>query len=314
MKLHNRQIKAEFLTDPELLEWHRDKRWFYEGLIQLADDSGCLEDSPFSFKLEIFKSPLDADITVEVLSQWRDELLADGKSIRYQVGRKNYLFLTKFHKHQTLKNPQAPSEPLPPWIEWKPYQSNQSSGKYIINYDILSTFLGGSYDDLSTHLPSSEDRLAIEFKSIQENLNQDILQQQHAHAREDDASDDETKPPKTVVGLYEQYFGHLANTFLTDKISLFVTEDGMDIDLIELAFRRCREAGNSFQYAQGILKQWRQKGIQTVDQAEEEQKNWEEAKNSGTRGSVSISVTRTNRDDEEFGEVREYKSPFANST
>ena len=121
-------------------------------------------------------------------------------------------------------------------------------------------------------------------------------QQQHARAREDDASDDEPKqPPKTVVRLYEQYFGRLANPILAEKMELFIREDGMEIDLIEMAFRRCRELGNGFPYAQGILQQWRQKGIQTVNQAEEEQKNWEEAKNSGTRGSVSISVTRANQ-------------------
>mgnify|MGYP007012348422 FL=1 len=48
MRLHNRQIKATFWTDPDILQWPREKRWFYLGLVQLADDSGCIEDSVFA--------------------------------------------------------------------------------------------------------------------------------------------------------------------------------------------------------------------------------------------------------------------------
>jgi len=101
MRLHNRQIKATFWTDPDLLQWPRDKRWFYFGLVQLADDSGCLEDSPFAFKIHLFPSPLDQDITVEVIARWRDELIAEGKLVPYEVEGKRYLFITNFHKHQS---------------------------------------------------------------------------------------------------------------------------------------------------------------------------------------------------------------------
>lgn len=155
MKLHNRQIKASFWTDPDLLQWSRDKRWFYMGLVQLADDSGCLEDSSFAFKIQLFPSPVDADITTDIIEKWRDEMAEAGKLIRYESAGKQCLYIANFHKHQVLKNCPAPDVPLPPWLQWEPYKSNERSGKYIINNDILAKFLQGSYSFLTDDLQSS---------------------------------------------------------------------------------------------------------------------------------------------------------------
>lgn len=155
MKLHNRQIKASFWTDPDLLQWSRDKRWFYMGLVQLADDSGCLEDSSFAFKIQLFPSPVDADITTDIIEKWRDEMAEAGKLIRYKSAGKQCLYIANFHKHQVLKNCPAPDVPLPPWLQWEPYKSNERSGKYIVNEDVLTKFLQGSYSSLTDDLQSS---------------------------------------------------------------------------------------------------------------------------------------------------------------
>ena len=56
MRLHNRQIKASFWTDTGLIQHlTREQRMFYVGLWQLADDSGCLFDDPFAFKINYFE-------------------------------------------------------------------------------------------------------------------------------------------------------------------------------------------------------------------------------------------------------------------
>lgn len=150
MRLHNRLIKASFWTDSDLLQWPREKRWFYEGLIQLADDSGCLEDSPFAFKLQLFPSPLDADITVEVVEGWIQELVAQGKLIRYEVGGKACLYLNNFHKHQSLRSPAAPDTPLPPWIKYIPSPKTRKSG----TYEIITNSLSNPYADPTVTLQS----------------------------------------------------------------------------------------------------------------------------------------------------------------
>ena len=129
-RLRNRIVKAEFWTDGELLRWPRDKRTTYKGLWALAEDSGCLEDDPFTWKLMLWPSPVDSDITVGQLETWRDELIAAGKMIPYEAEGKTYLYLTKFHQHEHPRNPQRPDLPLPTWIVWEANETDARKGQY----------------------------------------------------------------------------------------------------------------------------------------------------------------------------------------
>ena len=138
MILHSRIIKPTFWTDIDLTwEFTRDERLFYIGLWQLADDSGCLEDEPRSFKILIF--PSDQDITLEILQQWRDHLIQFGKLIPYEVYGKKCLYMKNFHKHQLLRSPNPPEVPLPEWIEWMPPEEKGRTGHYQVRTDFLPT-------------------------------------------------------------------------------------------------------------------------------------------------------------------------------
>jgi hypothetical protein len=131
MKLHNRQIKASFWTDTDMIRnFSLEERLFYIGLWQLADDSGCLENDPYAFKLFLF--PLNEEVTIENLNDWTTKLIEKQKLISYHTQGKDGLYLANFHKHQTIKNPQPPEVPLPSWITWKPYKSNPRTGRYEI--------------------------------------------------------------------------------------------------------------------------------------------------------------------------------------
>jgi hypothetical protein len=132
MKLHNRQIKASFWTDTDMIRnFTLEERLFYIGLWQLADDSGCIENDPYAFKLFLF--PLNEEVTIETLVSWTQKFIKKQKLISYQAQGKDGLYLANFHKHQTIKNPQPPEVPLPPWITWKPYKSNPRTGRYEID-------------------------------------------------------------------------------------------------------------------------------------------------------------------------------------
>lgn len=109
-------LKASFWSDPDVLQWPIAKRLFFVGLISLAEDSACLEDSPFAWLRGLF-SPRDADITEQLLATWRDEFIEADKLIPYTVGGKPYLYLRSFPRHQTLTNPRRPELPLPPWVK-----------------------------------------------------------------------------------------------------------------------------------------------------------------------------------------------------
>ena len=147
-RLRNRIVKAEFYTDGELLRWHRDKRETYRGLWALAEDSGCLRDDPFEWKMVLWPSPNDADITVELLQRWRDELVQAGKLIPYEIDGKKYLFIKKFHDHERPRNPQQPTLPLPPWVNITNKEGTSLDGKrwtrclYEVCSDPVQTRIG----------------------------------------------------------------------------------------------------------------------------------------------------------------------------
>jgi hypothetical protein len=149
-RLRNRIVKADFWNDSELLRWPRDKRFTYQGLWASAEDSGCIEDDPFGWKLMLWPSPLDADITVERLAQWRSEMVDVGKLIPYESNGKACLYLRTFHHHESPRNPQAPNLPLPPWVLWETSTVERKDGgrgsRYATNtYTILEDLVPQPY-------------------------------------------------------------------------------------------------------------------------------------------------------------------------
>lgn len=119
-RLRNRILKADFWSDGELLRWPREKRFTYAGLYAIAEDSGCVEDDPFNWKIILWGSPMDNDITVEMIEQWRDELCEAGKLVPYHADGQQILFIKSFHEHEHPRNPQSPNLPLPEWVSFVP--------------------------------------------------------------------------------------------------------------------------------------------------------------------------------------------------
>ncbi len=178
MRLHNRQVKAAFWTDTDLIRLlDIPGRMFYQGLWQLADDSGCLDHDILAFKIHLF--PAD-DISVETIEQWVNKLIEAKKLIPYESEGKKCLFLKNFHKHQTLRNCPPPEVPLPPWVVWEPYPSNEKQGKYIVT---------------CTSLPSSYNKTFVSEPPLQSSYNQNQnLNQNHNQNRNLDIKSDSTNP------------------------------------------------------------------------------------------------------------------------
>jgi len=162
-RLRNRIRKAEFFTDGELLRWPRDKRTTYSGLWALAEDSGCLEDDPFEWKLQLWASPLDSDITPDVLAQWRDELIEAGKLIPYECEGKRYLFIRTFHQHETPRNPQPADLPLPLWVKWDRTVVKRGDSHYTRNaYCVDTETVPSRNSDGTVEEPTAEKSLQNE--------------------------------------------------------------------------------------------------------------------------------------------------------
>jgi len=133
-RLRNRILKADFWSDGELLRWPREKRFTYAGLYAIAEDSGCLEDDCFNWKILLWGSPLDQDVTVEMIEAWRDELCAAGKLIPYHADGQQLLYIKSFHEHEHPRNPQSPNVPLPAWINYVP---GSKEAKTRARYDVM---------------------------------------------------------------------------------------------------------------------------------------------------------------------------------
>lgn len=168
MRLHDRKIRGEFWQDTELIKsLDIAGRMFFIGLFQMAEDSGCLINDCMLMKMALF--PMDDAITIDQITAYRDKLLLIKKLVAYQANGKNCLFIRNFHKHQTLKNCPPPSVPLPPWVEFEPYEKNPRQGKYVVNDGILNQFLIGrlrsSYTYLTVNLRRSYGRLTLRLRS-----------------------------------------------------------------------------------------------------------------------------------------------------
>jgi hypothetical protein len=131
MKLHNRLIKGEFLSDVDLLFLDAHGLLIYQGLILLAEDSGCLECHPLQIKALAF--PMRDLVTPELIAQTISLLVQHGKAIVYENGGgKQYINLPNFLKHQALRSPAPPTIPLPPWVQYhKPEEGERHKcGRY----------------------------------------------------------------------------------------------------------------------------------------------------------------------------------------
>ncbi len=129
MHLHARIIDPEFWGDMEYVQaFSPMERLFYLGLVQLADDSGCLLDSPLEFKAKLY--PIDFDILPGQVTEWRDHLVSAKKAIPYTSNGKKCLYLVNFHRHQKKRYWDAPEVPLPTWVQWNPTPTASHRGTY----------------------------------------------------------------------------------------------------------------------------------------------------------------------------------------
>lgn len=213
MKLHNRMCKAEFYTDPDLLQLPRDVRTFYRDLWHVTEDSGCLEDSPFGLKITLYPSPLDSDATVESITQWRDALIDAGKLTRYEVDGKPYLFVTNFLTHQTLTNSGVSDVPIPPWVTLEQHPTDKRKRSYKVTGAVPEALGNGT---ATVALPGREE------KRREENLREEKKDLCGPNSDESDPSD-AAKPVRVVAPDWQS------------KADFYLAESRFPSDLVQLA-------------------------------------------------------------------------------
>lgn len=268
MRLHNRQIKGAFWTDTDLIrELTPVGRMFYLGLIQIADDSGCLDDDLLAMKILLF--PGDESLQVSDLSGFRKTLVSMGKLTPYLSGGKKCLFLRNFHKHQKLDTPTPPDVPLPEWMQWSPYKSNPRTGKYVVDWD--------SYKRLTCKAEAPYECLTDALQ-IPSNLEpRTLIDRQTARAREGWGA------------IVEAYFGWCGGTLGGLHVeTLGEYYDKLGADMVVKAFTLAKEKdARQFSYVEKILAGWVHRGILTLADWERDEQQYQEAKQSKARQTES---------------------------
>jgi DNA replication protein len=78
-----------------------------------------------------------------------------------------------------------------------------------------------------------------------------------------------------VFLLFEQEFGRPLSPFEIETINIWLDEDGQPPSLIKAALREAVLMGKlNFRYIDRILKEWKKKGIRTVEQARKQSKSF----------------------------------------
>jgi len=95
-----RSIKPEFWTDESIVECSRDARLLFIGIWTHSDDAGILEESVKQIKMKIF--PGDFDINEESIRRMLDELSSNGLTESYKVGKRRYIKVLGWDKHQKI--------------------------------------------------------------------------------------------------------------------------------------------------------------------------------------------------------------------
>lgn len=86
---------------------------------------------------------------------------------------------------------------------------------------------------------------------------------------------DEQEQVGTIFILFEQEFGRPLSPFEIETINVWLDEDEMKPALIKAALRESVLMGKlNFKYIDRILREWKRKGIHSVEQARNESKNF----------------------------------------
>ncbi|WP_430785604.1 DnaD domain-containing protein [Virgibacillus flavescens] len=83
----------------------------------------------------------------------------------------------------------------------------------------------------------------------------------------------------TLFILFEQEFGRPISPFEIETINVWLDEDNLEPSLIKAALRESVLMGKlNFKYIDRILREWKKKGILTVEKARESSKNFHSSK------------------------------------
>lgn len=107
-------------------------------------------------------------------------------------------------------------------------------------------------------------------------------------------------PDFNIFDYYQRRIGIIDGTQM-QKLNDYINFDDMEVELVKRAIDKAADNGKRyFTYIESILKGWKQNGITTVVQQDEEQRNWDGRKSSKKKNSY-IDEDEAKRMQEKYG-------------
>lgn len=145
---NRRMIASNIFTDEFFCELSITERLLWIGLIaQCADDQGRLQDKPNLINSRIFP---DDGLPIETINNGLDKFATSKKIIRYSIGNKNLIQITKWWTYQTPSWAAASIYPHPP--NWTDRVKVHVAGNKVLTENWETT--GGYLTSLPTSVPT----------------------------------------------------------------------------------------------------------------------------------------------------------------
>lgn len=153
------------------------------------------------------------------------------------------------------------------WAQYK--RKDRKIGQIPTNLD--------NVQPMSNQCPTEKEK-EIDI-DIKKDINIDIKKEVEVDNKKTSATAD-NQSDFNIFDYYQNRIGVL-DGFQMEKLQGYINIDGLEITLVKRAIDRAADnSKRSFGYINAILKKWAQNGIKTVVQQNEEQRNFEERKNS----------------------------------
>ena len=260
-----RNIKPGFFLNDELAELSPLTRLLFIGLWCIADREGYLEDKPNKIKAEIL--PYDECDVNKMLEELNGEFIQ-----RYSVNGKKYIFITNFKKHQNPHMKEKISE-IPRITEVQKKNSNSTvQVQYLHNTspaDSLKLIPDSGYLNADAVKPIANDSCV---DGLQNAISDSCVDGLSTTAVDDSCVDG----LQAIIDFYNSNIG-LISPYIVETLEYYLKY--MDYEVIVYAMQKAVDANiRTMQYIKGTLNNWRQNGIKTLIQAQEENQRFRENK------------------------------------
>lgn len=197
-----------------------------------------------------------------------------GKGISIQNVR---TALKRFEKYGFLTNQSTNRNRLITIINWNNYQGSDKEVEIISsNYGLdkskkATSELTGNNDPSNTTIPSDR---TVNGSSPNKQTNSQLTGNQQAVNKQLTTNKNDKNDKEVVVGensfaFYQNNFG-LLTPFISENIGYWI--DDLSEELVIESMKIALKAGKGFDYAEGVLKKWKSRGIISLDDVKAEQR------------------------------------------